>query len=63
VIVRAVAPNSRAAGAGLRANDVIVGANRVRIANLAALRNVAQAGGSLVLNVRRGDATLVILIR
>jgi serine protease Do/serine protease DegQ len=63
VIVRTVAPNSRAAAAGLRANDVIVGANRVRIANLAALRNVAQAGGSLVLNVRRGDATLVILIR
>jgi serine protease Do/serine protease DegQ len=63
VTVRAVAPNSRAAGAGLRANDVIVGANRVRVTSLASLRNVAQAGGSLVLNVRRGDATLVILVR
>jgi Do/DeqQ family serine protease len=63
VQVRAVAPNSRAAAAGLRSNDVIVGANRVRITNLASLRDVAKAGGSLVLSVRRGEATVVILLR
>jgi serine protease Do/serine protease DegQ len=63
VQVRAVAPNSRAAAAGLRASDVIIGANRVRITNLASLRTVSQSGGSLVLSVRRGEATLVILLR
>jgi len=67
VVVRNVAPNSRAANAGLRQDDVIVAANGVRIANTAALsaawRAAAARGGStLVLQVRRsGDITILVL--
>jgi len=67
VLVRNVAPNSRAANAGLRQDDVIVAANGVRIANTAALsaawRAAATRGGNtLVLQVRRsGDITILVL--
>ncbi len=62
-IVRSVAQGSAAFAAGLRANDVIVGANRARVTNLAQLREAAKDASSLVLNVRRGDRNLVILLR
>lgn len=62
-LVRSVAPGSAAFAAGLRANDVIVGANRARVTNLAQLREAARDASSLVLNVRRGDRNLVILLR
>jgi Do/DeqQ family serine protease len=67
VLVRNVAPNSRAASAGLRPGDVVVAANGVRVSNTAALsaawRAAAARGGStLVLQVRRsGDVTILVL--
>lgn len=67
VLVRNIAPNSRAASAGLRQGDVIVAANGARVASTAALsaawRAAAARGGStLVLQVRRsGDITILVL--
>ncbi|MEN9526781.1 MAG: hypothetical protein RLY56_732 [Pseudomonadota bacterium] len=67
VLVRSVAPNSRAASAGLRAGDIIVAANGVRVANTAALSGAwraaaARGGSTLVLQVRRsGDISILVL--
>lgn len=67
VLVRNIAPNSRAANAGLRQDDVIVAANGVRIPNTAALSAAwraaaARGGNTLVLQVRRsGDITILVL--
>ncbi len=62
-LVRSVAAGSAASAAGLLPNDVIVGANRARVTNLAQLREATKDAGSLVLNVRRGDRNLVIVLR
>jgi S1-C subfamily serine protease len=68
VLVRAVAPGSPAANAGLRANDVIVAANGVRLSSSADLsatwRASANRGGStVVLQIRRGGETAIVLLR
>jgi hypothetical protein len=42
---------------------VIVGVNRTRVATLKELRAAVKDQGSLVLNVRRGTATLIVPIR
>ncbi|MEY2626076.1 MAG: hypothetical protein RL412_1851 [Pseudomonadota bacterium] len=68
VLVRAVAPGSPAANTGLRSNDVIVAANGVRVSSSADLsaawRNSANRGGStIVLQIRRGGETAIILLR
>jgi Do/DeqQ family serine protease len=68
VLVRTVAPGSPAAASGLRANDVIVAANGVRVSNgadlSAAWRASANRGGStIVLQIRRGGETAIILLR
>jgi len=68
VLVRAVAAGSPAANAGLRANDLIVGANGTRITNRNDLSNAwrtasNRGGGTLVLQVRRGGETTIILLR
>ncbi|MBV8341118.1 MAG: PDZ domain-containing protein [Gammaproteobacteria bacterium] len=61
--VRSVEPGSAAAQAGLRADDVIVGANRGRVASLRELRERAKGAAVLVLEVRRGNAVLLIPLR
>ena len=63
VVVRAMDANSPAAQTGLRPNDVIVGVNRTRVTDLKQLRDAAGGSPSIVLNVRRGNATLLIPIR
>lgn len=68
VLVRAVAPNSRAASVGLRSGDVIVSANGVRIANTSALSTAwraaaARGGSTLVLQVRRGGEITIVVLR
>jgi Do/DeqQ family serine protease len=68
VLVRTVAPGSPAANAGLRANDVIFAANGVRVGNRSDLSNAWRAaanrgGNTLVLQVRRGGETTIILLR
>ncbi len=63
VIVRAVEAGSAAAGFGLRANDIIIGANRARVTTVKQLRDAAVGAGSLVLNVRRGNTIVLIPLR
>jgi serine protease Do/serine protease DegQ len=62
-LVRSVEPGSAAAQAGLRAEDVIVGANRGHVGNLRELRERAKGAAVLVLEVRRGNTVLLIPLR
>ncbi len=63
VTVRAVQEGSPAAQAGLKANDLIVGVGRTPISNTKTFRAAAKGANVLVLNVRRGQAMLLIPIR
>jgi Do/DeqQ family serine protease len=63
VVVRAIDAGSPASQTGLRPNDLIVGVNRSRVADLKQLRDAASGSASIVLNVKRGAATLLIPIR
>src|SRR5215472_9238968 len=62
-LVRSVAPGSAAAQAGLRAEDVIVGANRGHVSNVHELRERAKGATVLVLEVRRGATVLLVPLR
>jgi Do/DeqQ family serine protease len=62
VLVANVVPGSPAAQRGLRPGDVIIGVNRRKVANLQELQQAAQ-GQSLLLNIRRGNANLLLPIR
>ena len=63
VLIRSVAEGSPAAQRGLRANDIIVGVGRGRVANLAEFRAATEGAAAFVLQIRRGNAVLVIPIR
>jgi serine protease Do/serine protease DegQ len=63
VLIRTVAEGSPAAQRGLRANDVITGVGRTRVANLAEFRRATEGAAAFVLQIRRGNAMLVIPIR
>src|SRR5580765_961828 len=62
-LVRSVEPGSAAAQAGLRAEDVIVGANRGRVSSVRDLRARARGAAVLVLEVRRGATVLLVPLR
>jgi Do/DeqQ family serine protease len=62
-LVRSVEPGSAAAQAGLRAEDVIVGANRGRVSSVHDLRERAHGAAVLVLEVRRGATVLLVPLR
>src|SRR5215472_4096995 len=62
-VVRSVEPGSAAAQAGLRADDVIVGANRGRVSSVHELRERAKGAAVLVLEVRRGATVLLVPLR
>ena len=62
-LVRNVEPGSAAAQAGLRAEDVIVGANRGRVSSVHDLRERAKGAAVLVLEVRRGATVLLVPLR
>jgi len=62
-LVRSVEPGSAAAQAGLRADDVIVGANRGRVSSVRELRERAKGSAVLVLEVRRGATVLLVPLR
>jgi Do/DeqQ family serine protease len=62
-LVRSVEPGSAAAQAGLRADDVIVGANRGRVSSVHELRERAKGAAVLVLEVRRGTTVLLVPLR
>jgi serine protease Do/serine protease DegQ len=63
VLVRGVEPNSPAWQYGLRPNDVIYGINREPVRNLEELREAAKGERSLLLNIKRGNITLGLLMR
>jgi serine protease Do/serine protease DegQ len=63
VVIRSVADGSPAAQRGLRANDLILGVGRTRIANLDEFVSATQDATAFVLQIRRGNAMLVIPIR
>ena len=62
VEVRAVEPRSPAA-TWFRKGDRIEGANRQAINNLKELREVAKAGGTVVIRIRRGNAVVLVPLR
>ena len=59
-LVRGVEPGSTAAQAGLRNNDVIVGVNQSRVGSVQELRERASGAATLVLEVRRGTAIVLV---
>jgi S1-C subfamily serine protease len=67
VAVRGITPGTPAAGAGLRAGDVIIAANGARIARrtdlVTASAAAAARGGTLVLQVRRNGEITIVLLR
>jgi len=63
VRVDAVAPNSPAAFAGLRPNDVIMAVNRTRVRSLADLRTAAEGQAVLVIQGQRGNRRFALQIR
>jgi S1-C subfamily serine protease len=58
-----VEPNSPAAQAGLRPNDIIVSVNRVRVRNVRELQQVANQQALLIVSIRRGNRNLLLQIR
>jgi serine protease Do/serine protease DegQ len=63
VIIRSVQPDSPAAQAGLRAEDRIIAVNRSRISNLAQLREVTKEQASMLIQLQRGNQTLILPLR
>ncbi len=63
VLIRSVADGSPAAQRGLRTNDVVLAVGRTRVANLAEFERATEGQSAFVLQIRRGNAMLVIPIR
>lgn len=64
VVVSNIEENSPAARIGLQQDDVILGIGRQRITNVTEFRSVIEnAKGVIALNVRRGSASLYVVIR
>ncbi len=63
IVIKNVQPGSRAALAGLRAEDRIVAVNRSRISSLAQLREAAKDQASMLLQLQRGNQTLILPLR
>ncbi|MCC7259146.1 MAG: DegQ family serine endoprotease [Gammaproteobacteria bacterium] len=63
VLVTSVEPQSAAAARGLRANDIIVAVNRVRVRSVEQLQELASEQRLLILAIRRGNRDLLLQIR
>lgn len=65
VVVTEVQARSPASRIGLKSEDVIVGLNRERVNNIADLRRLVEdiKGNVMALNVKRGSATIYVVIR
>jgi serine protease Do/serine protease DegQ len=62
-LIKSIEPGTPASLQGLRENDVIVRVNRERVTNLEQLRARTKNTASLVIEVRRGKASLLIPLR
>jgi len=62
VVVRSVVPRSPAAQQGLRANDLIIAVGRTRVAKMTELRAATEKANAFALTIRRGNATVVVVI-
>ena len=63
VSIDAVEPDSPAALAGIRPNDIIVSVNRKRVRNVRELQQAASQQSLLIMSVRRGNRNLLLQIR
>ena len=63
VYVAKVEPGSTAFRIGLRAGDLIIGANNKRVGNINELVTALRGGGRATLNILRGDFQLTITVR
>jgi Do/DeqQ family serine protease len=63
VSIDAIEPNSPAAMAGIRPNDIIVSVNRKRVRNVRELQQAASQQSLLIMSVRRGNRNLLLQIR
>ena len=63
VLIRSVAEGSPAAQRGLRTNDLILAVGRTRVATAAEFQRATAGQAAFVLQIRRGNAMLVIPIR
>jgi Do/DeqQ family serine protease len=63
VTVRTVDSGSPAAAAGIRGDDVIVGVNQSRVATIQQLRERSAGLATLVLEVQRGNSTVLVPIQ
>ncbi|MGI9246935.1 MAG: Do family serine endopeptidase, partial [Steroidobacteraceae bacterium] len=63
VTIRSVAEGSPAAQRGLRTNDVILAVGRTRVTSLAEFQKATEGQSAFVVQIRRGNAMLVIPIR
>ncbi len=63
VIVRSVQPGSPAEQSGLKADDRIVAVNRSRIASLAQLREVTKDQTSMLVQLQRGNQSMILPLR
>jgi serine protease Do/serine protease DegQ len=63
VLIRNVAEGSPAAQRGLRTNDVILAVGRTRVTTVAEFRRLTAGQPAFVVQIRRGNAMLVIPIR
>ncbi len=63
VIIRSVQQGSPAEQSGLRTGDRIVAVNRSRISSLAQLREVTKDQASMLIQLQRGNQTLILPLR
>ncbi len=63
VMIASVEPGSPAARTGLRRGDIITSANRKEISNIQELQAATRGSSSLLINVRRGNASLFLFLQ
>ncbi|MCK5722360.1 MAG: PDZ domain-containing protein, partial [Gammaproteobacteria bacterium] len=63
VIISAVKPGSPSARTGLRRGDIITSANRKNIKNIVELKAAIAKNKNLLINIRRGNASLFLFLQ
>ena len=63
IVVKNVQPNSPAARAGLRPDDIIIAVNRQPVATIQEFEKLVAAKGQVLMQIRRGPAALFVLLQ